>query len=91
MIKRTKYLQKIIPFIDKPLIKVIIGVRRSGKTVLLSQVREHIQAAGINNERIVDINFESFANRKYQTADALYEHVLQKKQSRIREKALLVF
>lgn len=90
MIKRTKYLQKIIPFIDKPLIKVIIGVRRSGKTVLLSQVREHIQAAGINNERIVDINFESFANRKYQTADALYEHVLQK-QSRIREKALLVF
>lgn len=78
MIKRTKYLQKIIPFIDKPLIKVIIGVRRSGKTVLLSQVREHIQSAGINNERIVDINFESFANRKYQTADALYEHVLQK-------------
>lgn len=78
MIKRTKYLQKIIPFIDKPLIKVIIGVRRSGKTVLLSQVREHIQAAGIENERIVDINFESFANRKYQTADALYEHVLQK-------------
>ena len=78
MIKRTKYLQKIIPFIDNPLIKVIIGVRRSGKTVLLSQVREHIQAAGINNERIVDINFESFANRKYQTADALYEHVLQK-------------
>ncbi len=42
MIKRTKYLQKIIPFIDKPLIKVIIGVRRSGKTVLLSQIREHI-------------------------------------------------
>lgn len=78
MIKRTKYLQKIIPFIDKPLIKVIIGVRRSGKTVLLSQVREHIQIAGIENERIVDINFESFANRKYQTANALYEHVLQK-------------
>ncbi len=78
MIRRTKYLQKIIPFIDKPLIKVIIGVRRSGKTVLLSQVREHIQTAGIENERIVDINFESFANRKYQTADALYEHVLQK-------------
>ena len=78
MIKRTKYLQKIIPFIDKPLIKVIIGVRRSGKTVLLSQVREHIQTAGIENERIVDINFESFANRKYQTANALYEHILQK-------------
>ena len=78
MIKRTKYLQKIIPFIDKPLIKVIIGVRRSGKTVLLSQIREHIQASGIENERIVELNFESFANRKYQNADALYEHILQK-------------
>ena len=39
MIQRTKYLDKIIPFIDQPLIKVIIGVRRSGKTVLLSQVQ----------------------------------------------------
>ena len=91
MIKRTKYLQKIIPFIDKPLIKVIIGVRRSGKTVLLSQVREHIQAAGINNERIVDINFESFANRKYQTADALYEHVLQKSKAVSGERLYLFF
>ena len=91
MIKRTKYLQKIIPFIDKPLIKVIIGVRRSGKTVLLSQVREHIQAAGINNERIVDINFESFANRKYQTADTLYEHVLQKSKAVSGERLYLFF
>ena len=78
MIKRAKYLQKIIPFIDKPLIKVIIGVRRSGKTVLLSQIREHIQASGIENECIVELNFESFANRKYQNANALYEHILQK-------------
>lgn len=78
MIQRTKYLQKIIPFIDKPLIKVIIGVRRSGKTVLLSQVREHIVASGVDGNQIVDLNFESFANRKYQTADALYEYVLQK-------------
>lgn len=91
MIKRTKYLQKIIPFIDKPLIKVIIGVRRSGKTVLLSQVREHIQAAGIENERIVDINFESFVNRKYQTADTLYEHVLQKSKAVSGERLYLFF
>ena len=61
MIYRTKYLEKIIPFIDKPLIKVIIGVRRSGKTVLLSQIAEHI-AKQANDEQILSINFESYKN-----------------------------
>lgn len=91
MIKRTKYLQKIIPFIDKPLIKVIIGVRRSGKTVLLSQIREHIQFSGVESERIVELNFESFSNRKYQNADALYDFVLQKSKAISGKKLYLFF
>ena len=91
MIQRTKYLQKKIPFIDKPLIKVIIGVRRSGKTVLLSQIREHISAAGVESDRIINLNFESFANRKYQTADALYDHVLQKSKAIFGKKLYLFF
>ncbi len=91
MIKRTKYLQKIIPFIDKPLIKVIIGVRRSGKTVLLSQLREHIQFSGVESERIVELNFESFSNRKYQNADALYDFVLQKSKAISGKKLYLFF
>lgn len=78
MITRTKYLEKILPFIDKPLIKVIIGVRRSGKTVLLSQIREHIEKNGIPNSQLVDLNFESFANRSLLNAKDLYEHILQK-------------
>ena len=91
MIKRTKYLQKIIPFINKPLIKVIIGVRRSGKTVLLSQIREHIQFSGVESERIVELNFESFSNRKYQNADALYDFVLQKSKAISGKKLYLFF
>ena len=79
MIKREKYLQKIVPFIDKPLIKVLIGVRRSGKTVLLSQIRGYIQSTtGVEDERLVDMNFESFTNSKYLNAVALYDFVLQK-------------
>ena len=42
MIKRKTYLDQIIPLIDKPLIKVITGVRRSGKTLLLKQIQEYI-------------------------------------------------
>ncbi len=77
MIERTKYLEKIIPFIDKPLIKVIIGVRRSGKTVLLSQIAEHI-AKYVNDEQILSINFESYKNRKLQNVDALYDFVIKR-------------
>ena len=39
MIRRNLYLNKIRPFIDQDLIKVLIGLRRSGKTILLSQIR----------------------------------------------------
>ena len=42
MIKRQAYLDKIIPFIDKNLIKVLTGVRRSGKTVLLTQIQDYL-------------------------------------------------
>lgn len=78
MITRTKYLKKIIPFIDKPLIKVIIGVRRSGKTVLLAQIRNHIVENGVAPEHVVELNFESFANTRYQDPSVLYDYVLQK-------------
>lgn len=91
MIQRSKYLQKIIPFINQPLIKVIIGVRRSGKTVLLSQIREHIANTGVPEERIVALNFESFANRNYQNADELYNFVLQKSKAVSGDRLYLFF
>lgn len=91
MIQRTKYLKKIIPFIDKPLIKIIIGVRRSGKTVLLSQISEYIAATGVESDRIIELNFESFANRKYQNADVLYAFILKKSKDIAGKKLYLFF
>lgn len=78
MIIRNKYLQKILPFIDKPVIKVIVGIRRCGKTVLLSQIKELVQNSGVEAERIVELNFESFASEPFKTAKALYDHIRQK-------------
>ena len=64
MIVRQYYLDKIIPLIDKKLIKVLTGVRRSGKTVLLSQIQDHLLKTGVPNSNIVSISLESMRNKK---------------------------
>lgn len=58
MIKREIYLKKIRPFYDADLIKVITGIRRSGKSVVLKQIIEEIKKSGIKDENIIYINFE---------------------------------
>ena len=76
MIKRKTYLDQIIPLIDKPLIKVITGVRCSGKTVLLKQIQEYILSSGCDKNRIVYISFESKANAYLKNTDTLYRYLL---------------
>lgn len=58
-IPRPKYIEKIEPFIDKPLVKVLTGIRRSGKTVLLGLIREELRARGVADARLLLINCES--------------------------------
>lgn len=64
MIKREKYLSQMRNFYDKDLIKVITGIRRCGKSVLLKQIIDELKEQGIDNEHIIYINFENikFAN-----------------------------
>lgn len=58
MIKREKYLKIIRPFYEQDLIKVITGIRRSGKSVILTQIMEELKESGIKEEQIIYINFE---------------------------------
>ena len=76
MIKRTNYLSRIIPLIDKNLIKVITGVRRSGKTVLLQQIQEYLLENGKAKSDIAYINFESKLNADLKNGEALYKYLL---------------
>ncbi len=76
MIIRQAYLNQIIPLIDKNLIKVIAGVRRSGKTVLLGQIRDYLLSQGVSQERIISISLESKRNKKYKDGDVLYDYLL---------------
>lgn len=58
MIIREKYLSKIRPFYEKDLIKVITGIRRCGKSVILNQIISELKENGISDEQIIYINFE---------------------------------
>ena len=56
MIKREMYLEKIRNLYDSELIKVITGIRRCGKSVLLMQIMEELKEKGINLKSLVDLN-----------------------------------
>ncbi|EAF6118368.1 ATP-binding protein [Listeria monocytogenes] len=64
MFKRPNYLNQLIQFKDADFIKVITGVRRSGKSVLLMLYKEYLLQEGVPENHIIHINFESF---EYQT------------------------
>lgn len=60
MIYRATYIQTLKNFIDKPLIKVITGIRRSGKSTVLKLLREVLLQRGVNENQIIAVNLESF-------------------------------
>lgn len=76
MILRKAYLNKIIPLINKNLIKVITGVRRSGKTVLLSQVQDYLLENNVSKDNIISISLESKRNKSFKDGDVLYDHLI---------------
>ena len=60
MLKREYYLNKIRDFYHKnSLIKILCGLRRSGKSVILQQIIEEIKSSGVKDNHIIYINFES--------------------------------
>ena len=65
MIKREMYLKKIRDSYDSELIKIIVGVRRSGKSVLMMQIMEELKERGIKEDHIIYINFEDYDYTDY--------------------------
>jgi len=61
MIQRETYLKKIRPFIGVDIVKVLTGIRRCGKTVMLQLIQEELLHRGISADHIISINFESFS------------------------------
>jgi len=76
MIKRELYLNQIRRLIDKDPIKIITGVRRSGKTYLLKSIQEELEKRGISDENIFLISFESMKYNKIENFNQLDECII---------------
>lgn len=81
MIKRELYLKEIRNFIDKPVIKVITGMRRSGKSMILKLISKELLEKGTSPQNIIYINFESLMFSELTEFQTLYKHIIEKAQT----------
>ena len=75
MIKRELYLSKIRPFYDSDLIKVIVGIRRAGKSTIMMQIIDELKDKNILEEQIIYINFEYKEFSFIRNDDNLYSYI----------------
>lgn len=75
MIKREEYLNRIRPFIDKDVIKVLTGIRRSGKSVMLQLISEELIEKGVKESQLMFINFETKALDYVSDTELLYAEI----------------
>lgn len=78
MIKREMYMRRIRPFIGTDLIKVMTGIRRCGKSVMLELIKQEILAMGVSPEQFISINFEDMSFSRLQTAQALHDEICER-------------
>lgn len=76
MIKREAYMSRIRPFIGSDLVKVLTGIRRCGKSVMLELIQEEITSSGVDPSQFISINFENMSNAGLCTAQALHDEIL---------------
>ena len=58
MLKRERYLKEIREFYDSDLIKILVGIRRCGKSVILEQIMDELKEKGVEEDHIIYVNFE---------------------------------
>ncbi len=83
MIKREMYMKRIRPFIGNDLIKVMTGIRRAGKSVMLELIQEELIDSGVDANNFISINFEDLRNVHLLNAMALHEEILKRAEQMI--------
>lgn len=90
MIKREMYMSRIRPFINTDLVKVMTGIRRCGKSVMLELIKEELLQSGVNKSQFISINFEDMSYAHLQTAKALNDDIIERA-NKIEGKVYLFF
>lgn len=88
MLKREMYLSRIRGFYDSDLIKILVGIRRCGKSVILNQIIDEIKEKGTDDEHIIYVNFEFIEYEELQDYKKLNKYI---KEKIIDEKKYYVF
>ena len=78
MVIRERYLKLIRPFYNQDLIKVLIGIRRSGKSVILIQIIDELKKNKVDDKHIVYINFEDYDNEELTNPKTLHSYITEK-------------
>lgn len=78
VVQRQEYLNKLIAFKDKKIIKIIMGVRRCGKSTLLKIYRQWLKENGVKDQQIISINFEDLDYEELTDYHKLYSYIKDK-------------
>ena len=78
MLKRENYLSRIRGFYDSDLIKILVGIRRCGKSVILNQIIDEIKEKGVSNDHIIWINFEYIEYENLKNYKELNKYIKEK-------------
>ncbi len=88
MLKREYYLNKIRDFYHiNSLIKILCGLRRSGKSVILQQIIEEIKSSGVEDSHIIYMNFESLDYADITNAKQLNTYI----KSLVKDKKIIIY
>lgn len=78
MIKRELYMSRIRPFIGTDLIKVMTGIRRCGKSVMLKLIQQELTESGVSSTQFISINFEDMCYSHLLTVQALNDEIVKR-------------
>ena len=75
MIYRELYMNRILPFVDKPFIKILTGIRRSGKSTILKMIQAKLLDSGIKSEQILFYRFDSIELEFIKPASDMFNEI----------------
>ena len=75
---RDLYMSKLLSYKDKDSIKVITGMRRCGKSILLELLKRRLRESGVSEKHIIHMNFESLQYKEIKDYLDLYKYIMDK-------------